>query len=273
MTEKEQHTLENRIHFVAQHYKPGAFDPRKGWQKIEQHIAPRTKVRMLSLYYGAAAAVAVLVIASVFFVMLNSRETKLFADTDNTVFALLDNSQVEMQKNAELIYDKNFGKTERRVSMRGNITFDVARDEQRPFIVSTPTAQVRVLGTVFTVDENDERVNLSVKSGLVQFTPNEPAIPLLCEAGARVHYIADKKLVEVTTPQGTMSINGADKLLVFNNMPLKDIVLVLSHFYNKNIQLPEDEAGIPFTSSFSDKSVIEIINIINFTLDTHIRID
>lgn len=267
-----QPQLEERIRFVAQHYKPGAFDPKQGWAKIEKRVSPQIKTRKLPFYFFAAAAVAAVVVASVFYLSINSGGKTLYAKANNTVFALKDSSFVQMQKNAELVYDKDFGKTERRVSMRGNITFNVARDEQKPFIVTTPAAQVRVLGTVFTVDENDERVRLDVKSGLVQFTPSDPAIPLLCEAGARVHYVADKKLVEVFKPQGEMSIDGIENRLTFNNMPLKDIVLVLSHYYNTNIQLPEDEAEIAFTSSFAGKSAIEIINIINLTLDTHITV-
>ncbi len=47
-------------------------------------------------------------------------------------------------------YDKSFGKRERRISMQGEIAFAVARDEAKPFIVSTPpTARIEVLGTEF----------------------------------------------------------------------------------------------------------------------------
>lgn len=273
MEEKQQNTLEDSVRFVAKHYKTGTFNSKEAWTKIEKRIAPQQKVRKLSPYYGAAAAVAIIALVSVFYLSINRGNKTLYAQTDNTAFVLRDSTFVNMQKGAELVYDKNFGITERRVSMRGNITFNVARDEQKPFIIATPAAQVRVLGTVFTVDENDKNVRLSVESGLVQFTPADPAIPLLCEAGARVHFVTDKKLVEVAFPQGFMSISGMDNKLVFNNVSLKDVVLVLSHYYNKSIQLPEEEASLTFTSSFTQKSVIEIINIINFTLDTNIKIE
>jgi len=60
--------------------------------------------------------------------------------------------------------------------------------------------------------------------------------------------------------------------LTFENMRLKEVVMVLSHFYKIQIELPESESELTFSSSFTQASIIEIINIINLTLDTHITI-
>lgn len=263
--------IDKNVLFVARHYKQHAFDSRKGWLKMEQYISPRRKMRKLSVYVGAAAAVALLLVASVFYFTINQPK-QLFANADNTEFTLPDQTEILMRKGAKLTYDRRFGETDRRVSMRGEITFDVARDERKPFIISTPSAQVKVLGTSFTVSEDEKGTRLDVISGLVEFTPQDPVIPVLCAAGAKVHYIADTKSVEVTLPESSMLINASQNMLTFNNVPLKNIVSVLSHYYNTTIQLPEEESEILFTSSFTGKGVIEILNIINFTLDTHLLI-
>ncbi|MDO5524072.1 MAG: FecR family protein [Bacteroidia bacterium] len=268
----QQHNMDERIEFVATHYKPNVFDSRKGWEKIEQRIASERKVRKLPLFYSAAAAIALLLIISVLYLTYNTGET-LVAKAGHTAFVLPDSSRINMQEGAELQYDKHFGKTERRVSMTGEISFAVARDEEKPFIVSTPTAEVRVLGTEFMVDADENETRLNVTSGKVQFTPESPAIPLLCTAGMTVHYTAQDENVKVTSPTATMEINGKNKSLAFNNAQLKDVALVLSHFYDVKINLPEEETTLTFTSSFTQKSVIEIINIINLTLDTHVKIE
>ena len=273
MTDDNNKHIDNYIYFVASHYKQGVFNPQKGWKKMQQHILPQRKVRKLSVYFGAAAAVALLLVMSVFYVISNADE-KLVANADHTTFVLPDSSHIEMQEGAKLQYDKNFGKTNRRVSMSGNILFAVERNEKLPFIVTTPSAEIQVLGTQFVVDENESGTSLNVVSGKVQFTPQSPVIPLLCTAGMSVHYSAETQNVKVTSPNGSsMEINGKNKSLVFNNSPLKDVALVLSHFYNVQIELPEEESALTFTSSFTQKSVIEIINIINFTLDTHLMIE
>lgn len=263
--------IDERIRFVARHYKPNVFDPRKGWEKIQKQMAPERKRRKLPLFYSAAAAVALLLVVTVFYFTSNI-ERELIAKADNTLYVLPDSSRIEMQQGAELKYDKNFGKTERRVSMLGEISFAVARNEGKPFIVSTPGAQIRVLGTEFTALADDAETRLSVTSGKVLFTPGRPVIPLLCTAGMSVHYTAGTENIKVNSPGSSMEINGKNQSLVFNNSQLKDVSLVLSNFYDVQIELPEEESALTFTSSFAQKSVVEIVNIINLTLDTHLVI-
>lgn len=267
----EQNNIEQRISFVASHYKPNTFNTGKGWKKMEKHIGFQMKTRRFSFWYPAVAAVAILAVISVMFFHLNKNET-LTAEADHTLYALRYSTRIDMRKGSELVYEKDFGEKDRRVSMRGEIMFHVSRDEQKPFIVSTPTAQVKVLGTSFTVSEDEKGTRLNVFSGLVEFTPQDPILPLLCTAGVSIHYIAEKELIEVNSPESKMIINGSENSLSFTNTPLKDVTLVLSHYFSVNIQLSEEASNIPFTSSFSGKGVIEILNIINATLDTHLTI-
>ncbi|WP_294082006.1 FecR family protein [Proteiniphilum sp. UBA5384] len=177
-----------------------------------------------------------------------------------------------MQKGAELKYEKDFDKIERRVSMQGEIAFAVTRDEAKPFIVSTPAAQIEVLGTEFTVTADNVETQLSVKSGIVRFTPDDLQVPLLCTAGMTVHYNAENKTIKVASPDSKMKINTKTQSLSFDNTRLREIVMVLSHFYKVQIELPDNESELTFSSSFTQKSIIEIINIINITLDSHIAV-
>lgn len=264
--------IESRVSFVAKHYKPNTFDSQKGWEKLSASIPELGKAKRVRLFPRLAAAAAVVIFVIGIGILLMPKSQKLVAKADHTQFTLPDSSHIEMQRGAELKYEKDFGKTERRVSMTGEISFDVARNEAKPFIVSTPAAQIRVLGTEFTVIADENETQLSVESGKVQFTPESPVIPLLCTAGMRVHYAADTENIQVTSPGSSMEINGKNKSLVFNNSQLKDVALVLSHFYNVQIEVPEEESALTFTSSFTQKSVIEIINIINLTLDAHLTI-
>lgn len=272
MQQSEIDKIDDSIRFVARHYQKGMFDSQSGWKRLTASRPGfgRTRHR-LYLTWIAAAAMSLLVIGVGVLNMINQPE-QLYAQTDNTSFTLPDQTEIMMQKGAKLEYDKHFDKAERRVSMHGEITFAVARDETKSFTISTPTALIEVLGTEFTVTADDNETRLSVSSGKVLFTPDDPVIPLLCTAGMRVHYIAKTETVNVTAPGKEMEINGKTRSFTFNNMELKEIVRVLSHFYKITIELPENEAELTFSSSFTRESIIEIINIINLTLDTHITI-
>lgn len=264
-------TPEEIIRFVARHYQPGRFMSHKAWPRLQARLGIPSKRRSLITFRRIAVAATLLLVAGILFFMSN-RDVTLVATTESARFMLPDETGIVMQQGAELTYDKSFGKCERRISMQGEIAFAVARDEAKPFIVSTPTARIEVLGTEFSVTADSAATHLDVTSGKVRFTPDDPVVPLLCGAGMTVHYSAVDKTVKVASPDSGMEINGNTRSLIFNNVRLKEAVRVLSHFYNVPIEVPEEEAELTFSSSFERESVIEIINIINLTLDTSITI-
>ncbi|SFL49785.1 FecR family protein [Proteiniphilum acetatigenes] len=262
---------EESVRFVARHYQPGRFDSRKAWLQMGGRLGIAPERRSLTLLWRVAAVAIVVITAGILYLTAERGDT-LIAGYDHTEFTLPDQTEIVMQKGSVLKYDKYFDKTERRVSMYGEITFEVAPDETKPFIISTPAAQIKVLGTEFTVIADDDETRLSVTSGKVLFTPDDPVIPLLCTAGMTVHYSAGSKTVKIASTDSEMEINGKTRSLTFENMRLKEVVMVLSHFYKIQIELPESESELTFSSSFTQASIIEIINIINLTLDTHITI-
>ena len=270
--EKNRNEMDESIRFVAQHYQEGAFNTTKGWKRLTPSLPGFGKRGHLSLLTRVAAAALLLLIIGVGVLKMVNQPEQLYAETDNTPFTLPDQTTIVMKQGAKLQYYKHFNKTERHISMYGEITFAVARDEIKPFIVSTPTALIEVLGTEFTVAANDDETRLSVASGKVLFTPNDPTIPLHCTAGMKAHYIAETATINMTAPGRKMEINGKARSLTFDNMELKEVVSLLSQFYKIAIELPENEAELAFSSSFTQESIIEIINIINLTLDTHITI-
>lgn len=271
MQQPNNQTSEESIRFVARHYQPGRFMSHEVWPGLQARLGIPSKRRSLIAFRRIAVAAVLLLIAGTLFFM-NNRAVTLVATTEPTHLMLPDETWIVMQQGAELKYDKNFGKCERRISMQGEIAFAVARDEAKPFIVSTPTARIEVLGTEFSVTADSAVTCLDVTSGRVRFTPDGPVVPLLCSAGMTVHYSAVDKTVKVASPDSGMEINGNTRSLTFNNVRLKEAVRVISHFYNVPIEVPKEEAELTFSSSFERESVIEIINIINLTLDTSITI-
>lgn len=273
--EKSGQNMDEAVRFVARHYREGVFEPSNGWKRVTASLpgfGAVRKARRAWLVTRMAAAVLLLLVAGVGVWITVNRSQQLLADADNTRFTLPDQTGIVMQQGAELKYNKDFGKHERHVSMQGEIAFAVARDEAKPFIVSTSTARIEVLGTEFTVRAVDNETRLIVESGAVRFTPDDPVIPLLCSAGMVVHYNAADETVKVSSPGSEMEINGITRSLTFNNMKLKEIIPVLSHFYNVPIELTEADGELTFTSSFTGESIIQIINIINLTLDTRVTI-
>jgi len=64
---------------------------------------------------------------------------------------------------------------------------------------------------------------------------------------------------------------GRPGKLSFDNVRLEEVVRILSLYHDTSLELPEEEADIPFSSSFTNQSLADIIQIINITLDTNIN--
>jgi transmembrane sensor len=105
---------------------------------------------------------------------------------------LPDGSTVELNSGSQLEYDRQFWRLplieaeERTVRLVGEAFFDVERGE-RPFVVQTAEAQVRVLGTQFNVRARDAATVVTVTEGRVRVEGAAEAVEL--DAGERARVI------------------------------------------------------------------------------------
>lgn len=88
---------------------------------------------------------------------------------------LPDGSSVWLNAGSKLEYDKLFGNELREVYLTGEAYFDVVKNPDKPFIVHTKAAKVKVLGTAFNVRSypEDNKIETSVIHGSVEVTLNK----------------------------------------------------------------------------------------------------
>ena len=83
-----------------------------------------------------------------------------------SLYSLPDGSRAFLKNGASLSYNNSFNTEDRCVSLTGEAYFEVKRDEQVPFVVTTPQARVKVLGTSFNV-RSGERTEVVLEKGKV----------------------------------------------------------------------------------------------------------
>ena len=153
MSEKQKHTLEERIAFVARYYRENSLDVEKAWHTFasERHI--RRVFRFPVWARGIAAAMLLLIALGCYLIYRNSQPDWVLITSASgkvTEVYLPDSSHITLASGSELRYDaKTFGEMERYVEMKGKAFYRVKRRVDCPFTVSAQSTRVTVLGTSF----------------------------------------------------------------------------------------------------------------------------
>jgi transmembrane sensor len=192
--------------------------PRRLWRWPERHPW------LVALPLAAAAAVAV----GLFMGHRGPPAMRLGSAGPNPAaaieeHALEDGSLVELNRGAEVAV--LYTKAERHVRLeRGEAHFTVAKNPDRPFIVSVAGVEVRAVGTQFDVRLDEGEVHVLVTEGRVRVGP----LPLV-KAGEEAVFL----LRPGAPPPRVIAVTGAemDRLLVwrpqlldFTGAPLSQIV-------------------------------------------------
>ncbi|QIH35946.1 FecR family protein [Sphingobacterium sp. DR205] len=85
---------------------------------------------------------------------------------------LPDGSTVCLNSDSELRYPSNFSQIDRQLELKGEAFFDVKHDSNKPFLVKTSRADIRVLGTKFNVMAyaNESNWKTTVSEGKVRIS-------------------------------------------------------------------------------------------------------
>lgn len=177
-------------------------------------------------------------------------------------FCLPDGTQVYLNAGASLSYIKS---SPRNVLLKGEALFDVARDDQNPFIVQMGTLSVKVLGTRFdaryTSSDGIEEVILQRGSVLVEgASESRRLVP-----GERLYL--DEGTGEVVVEKVNLKnyTSWVEPNLAFRNEKLSDIAMSLSRWYNVNIDIDnKSKEDIHLSFTISRETLGETLSLLEF---------
>ncbi len=129
--------------------------------------------RLVRWTLGAAAAVLLAVCAGTAWHFLSTPDIyRVYENTGDavTTVTLDDGTHVWLSARTKLTLPEAFGPTQRNVQLAAAASFEVARDEAAPFVVSTDKLRVRVLGTPFCMQayEGSQQAEVVLEHGSVR---------------------------------------------------------------------------------------------------------
>ncbi|UYQ91392.1 FecR domain-containing protein [Chitinophaga horti] len=130
--------------------------------------------------------------------------------------SLPDGTQVWLNASSSITYPVNFAANERRVTISGEVYFEVTPDAARPFRVNAPQMEVQVLGTSFNINayEDESAVRTTLLTGAVKIT-----------AGAQVSSVLQP---------GQQASLKQQSLTVANNINTEDVIAWKNGYFQFN---------------------------------------
>ncbi len=250
----------------AESYKP---DLDAAWGQVESSID--SSRNLWHWVYRMAAAVVLLVGISYFMTrrVVNSDTAEIsehFAATSSQVVTLPDGSIVTIKKGSRIFFDKAFDQNMRYLKLKGEAFFEIARDEDRPFIIETSYSKTEVLGTSFNIAESTETTILNVVSGKVAFSSNDEAVILT--KGDQGTLLPSGQLLK-NKQEDANFLSWKTGQLTFDNASLPTVLEDLGQHYEVQFQ-SESQIATTLTSQFDNQSLEEVLAIVSGTLDIEI---
>ncbi len=138
------------------------------WQSISKNLKEKSTRRSTIIPLMRWAAAAVVLLAIGFFWVRGGSTVTVKSSGDIVTHVLPDGSEVELNAESSIRYNKRDWKTERALDLSGEAFFSVVKGSS--FTVKSSVGEVNVLGTSFTVFDRDDRMEVKCFTGRVSVT-------------------------------------------------------------------------------------------------------
>lgn len=208
-------------------------------------------------------AAALLILVSVSYIIwstINKNVAPLQVTSQNGVekIILTDGTIVWLQPGSKLTYFEKKQEGTRNTELQGEALFEVAKDANHPFIIKCGEANLRVLGTSFSVKTKNDSLQLIVLTGKVNFStvtnktgvdvaPNEKAI--YARNGEIEKLPLQEKEVSMVTANTEYNMH-------FNNTSMNEVAEKIGKKFNMEVSIPNKQIGkCRITADFTDHSL------------------
>ena len=256
----------------------GAWSALKG--RLEQEgLIPEQEIpvrRFLTPALKVAASILVLIALGLgaWFVLTPTENQMNLAvhtnDTEEYGFSLPDGSTVDLNAHSKIQFTQDKDGN-RLVRLSGEAYFNVSPDPDRPFIIRTGSAVVRVTGTSFSVRAlpDNRRVEVYVESGNVQFYQSGDTEKIIDLESGNMGVLEDN-IIKMEVNRDENYLSWKTRKLAFRQSNLGEVAKVLNRTYKKEILFDNDELEkCLFTGTFDGQPVDSVVRVIQlaFNLD------
>ena len=154
---------------------------------------------------------------------------------------LSDGTIVFLNSESELRYPINFGTMLREVELKGEAFFEVAEDQQRPFVVKAEQVHVKVLGTSFNVNTYDkDYIETVLVNGSVGIQVDGNDQEWRVKPNELARFDRKNKTIEVTEVDVLPYVTWKEGHFLFKNQSLEQIMNIMARWYDIKVEFQDE---------------------------------
>jgi len=250
------------------------FDTNHAWNNVknrivyEENTSPVLPIYKLSSFktFMRVAAMILVVIGLGFLAQttyIHVYPNKSFVcelNEASKTITLADGSIITLNSNSKLIYPRKFGKDERRVELIGEAFFDIEKNPRKAFIIKAKDAEIKVLGTSFNINTANNKVEVLVKTGKVEFSSIVAPEKKLILTKGEFAILKESNLEKAITLDDNY-MSWKTRQMIFRNTKLHEVAKVLNRSYQVQIKFQEEEIeNFALNSTFDHEPLDNILN-------------
>ena len=179
-----------------------------------------------------------------------------------TSLTLPDGTKVNLNSESSLVYPESFEGEFRSVRLEGEAFFEVVKNPEKRFVVTTPyNASVEVLGTSFNMEafKWDSIVSTTLISGKVAFISKSGQVDI--KPGEKLVYNIQTNRSDIYQTSGEAEISWKDGMIIFKKTPFEEALRMLTKRFNVDFVVSNNKyVKETFTGSFTDHRLEQIFN-------------
>jgi transmembrane sensor len=174
---------------------------------------------------------------------------------------LPDGTKAWLNAASSITYPLFFNKDERRVSVTGEVYFEVAHRKQQPFKVIFRKQEIAVLGTHFNVRCYDDEAGMSTTllSGSVKVTNTTNGTSGLLKPGQQANLSYAHENIDIHAVSAEDAISWKNGYFLFDNQELVTVMKNISRWYNVDVEFKGDLTKERFGGTFSRSTNLSLL--------------
>jgi transmembrane sensor len=170
--------------------------------------------------------------------------------------ALADGSRVWLNAGSSITYPVAFVGKERKVELKGEGYFEVAKDASKKFVVEANDATTEVLGTHFNIMayENETKIKVTLLEGVVEVYGLAYKGKTLLRPGQQAALTETYPGIELTRPDMEQVMAWKDGVFTFNDLSFDEIMRKIERWYDVSVVYTNEVPKINLQGDLSENT-------------------